>query len=316
MWEPEEKMEEPQAEEASLGKTSSKGPPVDQDRPMSLQQRPSPSPEPEEEMAAAASRPTTRERREAAATESVEEEQPEPGPSTQSSGRRLQQQSGETKLGRPSRSPAPAVVMTKVLFTELMDIECEKQMVVELGGSLAESVFDCTHLVTDRVYRTVEFLCALARGIPIVTRDWLKKSKQNTYFLSPNTFLVCDHEQESTFEFSLSESLWKAQREGGLFKGYQFHITRHVQPKPKLMRDIIKCSGGTFLPQMPRAYKDKRVVISCPEDLPRCRPAQDAGVPIANAEFILTGVLRQKIDLDAHRLDERAQSEPVPPTPP
>lgn len=42
-----------------------------------------------------------------------------------------------------------------------------------LGGSMATSVFDCTHLVTDRVRRTVKFLCAVARGIPIVTPKWL-----------------------------------------------------------------------------------------------------------------------------------------------
>ena len=42
-----------------------------------------------------------------------------------------------------------------------------------LGGSMAASVFDCTHLVTDRVRRTVKFLCAVARGIAIVTPTWL-----------------------------------------------------------------------------------------------------------------------------------------------
>ncbi|PKU26761.1 mediator of dna damage checkpoint protein 1 [Limosa lapponica baueri] len=44
-----------------------------------------------------------------------------------------------------------------------------------LGGSMATSVFDCTHLVTDRVRRTVKFLCAVARGVPIVTPEWLHK---------------------------------------------------------------------------------------------------------------------------------------------
>lgn len=48
-------------------------------------------------------------------------------------------------------------------------------MVSRLGGSLAKGVADMTHLVTDRIRRTVKFLCAVARGVPVVTTDWLDK---------------------------------------------------------------------------------------------------------------------------------------------
>ncbi|XP_044275547.1 mediator of DNA damage checkpoint protein 1 isoform X2 [Varanus komodoensis] len=201
--------------------------------------------------------------------------------------------------------PAP-----KVLFTGVIDEEGER-VVTELGGTLADSVFDCTHLVTDRVRRTVKFLCALARGIPIVTLDWLEKSKRKSSFLAPDSFFVCDPEQEKNFQFSLTTSLQKAQEEGGLLQGYEIHVTPNVKPEPEHMRDIVRCSGGTFLPRMPRAYKDKRVVISCAEDLPRCKPAQDARVPVADSELILTGILQQKIDLDAHRLDGGALPPPA-----
>ncbi|XP_054833187.1 mediator of DNA damage checkpoint protein 1 isoform X2 [Eublepharis macularius] len=231
----------------------------------------------------------------------------EPAQSTPSSGKRSQHPSTERKpvattRNRSHSSAASAIPAPKVLFTGVIDEEGE-HVVTELGGSLAGSVFDCTHLVTDRVRRTVKFLCALARGVPIVTLDWLEKSRRNSFFLAPSSFLVRDPEQEKTFQFSLAASLQKARQKGGLLQGYELHVTPSVKPEPEHMRDIIKCSGGTFLPRMPRAYKDKRVVISCTEDLPRCKPAQDAGVPIANSEFILTGILQQKADLDAHRLD-------------
>ncbi|XP_048347290.1 mediator of DNA damage checkpoint protein 1 isoform X2 [Sphaerodactylus townsendi] len=229
-----------------------------------------------------------------------------PAPSIPFSGRRLrplrtESETIETTRSRLLSSTTSAVPGPKVLFTGVIDEEGER-VVTELGGSLAESVIDCTHLVTDRICRTVKFLCALARGIPIVTLDWLEKSKRNSFFLAPNSFLVRDPDQEKNFQFSLAKSLQKARQKGGLLQGYELHVTPNVKPEPEHMRDIIKCSGGTFLPRMPRAYKDKRVVISCLEDLPRCRPAQDAGVPIANSEFILTGILQQKVDLEAHRL--------------
>nr|XP_028575609.1 mediator of DNA damage checkpoint protein 1-like [Podarcis muralis] len=81
------------------------------------------------------------------------------------------------------------------------------------------------------------------------------------------------------------------------------------------MRNIVQCGGGKFLPRMPRAYKDKCVVISCPEDLPRCKAAQDARLPIANAEFILTGILQQKLDVDAHRLNGMSPPSVATPRP-
>ncbi|XP_053156524.1 mediator of DNA damage checkpoint protein 1 isoform X3 [Hemicordylus capensis] len=231
----------------------------------------------------------------------------EPAQSTPSLGRRLRRQSTEnqpvgTRAQPRNRAQGSGVPVPKVLFTGVIDEEGE-HVVTELGGSLAESVFDCTHLVTDRVRRTVKFLCALARGIPIVTLDWLEKSRRNSSFLVPSSFLVHDPEQEKKFCFSLTESLQRARQEGGLLQGYEIHVTPNVQPEPEHMKDIVKCSGGTFLPRMPRAYKDKRIVISCPEDLPRCKVAQDARIPIANSEFILTGILQQKVDLEAHQLD-------------
>lgn len=44
-----------------------------------------------------------------------------------------------------------------------------------LGGTMAKGVADMNCLVTDKVRRTVKFLCALAKGIPVVTTLWLEK---------------------------------------------------------------------------------------------------------------------------------------------
>ncbi|XP_065272089.1 mediator of DNA damage checkpoint protein 1 [Emys orbicularis] len=228
----------------------------------------------------------------------------------------LRRQSTENKVeGLRARAPrrsqgaAGGTASPRVLFTGVID-EAGEQVVSALGGALARSVFDCTHLVTDRVRRTVKFLCALARGVPIVTLDWLDKSGRSACFLSPSGFLVRDTEQERNFHFSLAQSLQRARR-GALLQGYEIHVTPNVKPEPEHMKDIIQCSGGVFLPHMPRAYKDKRIVISCPEDLPRCRPALSARLPVASTEFILTGILQQAVDLAAYRLD----GTPAPPPP-
>ncbi|NXN34786.1 MDC1 protein, partial [Rhinoptilus africanus] len=67
-------------------------------------------------------------------------------------------------------SLCPQVLFTGVVASPDMEVALRT-----LGGSMATSVFDCTHLVTDRVRRTVKFLCAVARGVPIVTPEWLHK---------------------------------------------------------------------------------------------------------------------------------------------
>ena len=48
----------------------------------------------------------------------------------------------------------------------------------ELGADIATSAKDQpTVLVTDKVRRTEKFLCALGRGIPIVSKHWVTRSK-------------------------------------------------------------------------------------------------------------------------------------------
>lgn len=188
----------------------------------------------------------------------------------------------------------------KVLFTGVMD-EAGEKVLVRLGGSMAKGVGDMNCLVTDKVRRTVKFLCALAKGIPIVTTDWLEKSGKAGSFLPPSSFIVEDPEQEKKFNFSLHKSLRIASSQP-LLKGYEVHVTRSVKPEPVHMKDIISSSGATFLPKMPSSNKPNTVVISCEEDWPLCRPALSASLPVVTAEFILTGILQQKLDFQSHTL--------------
>ncbi|XP_077454274.1 mediator of DNA damage checkpoint protein 1 isoform X2 [Stigmatopora argus] len=195
----------------------------------------------------------------------------------------------------------------KVLFTGVVDQAGEK-VVTRLGGVLANGTADMNCLVTDMVRRTVKFLCAVAKGIPIVNTQWLHKSAQAGTFLPPEAFMLNDPEQELKFNFCLQETLRLASREP-LLKGYKIHITKSVKPEPVHMKDIISCCGATFTPKMPSTNKPYTLVVSCPEDWPLCRRAVSASLPIVTAEFILSGVLRHKVDYDTHKL-----SVPLKPT--
>ncbi|XP_034729977.1 mediator of DNA damage checkpoint protein 1 isoform X2 [Etheostoma cragini] len=188
----------------------------------------------------------------------------------------------------------------KVLFTGVVD-EGGERVLARLGGSMAKGVADMNCLVTDKVRRTVKFLCAVAKGVPIVTTHWLEKSGKAGSFLSPNAFVVKDQEQEKKFNFCLQESLRIASSQS-LLQGYDIHVTKSVKPEPVHMKDIISCSGATFLSKMPSSHKPQTVVISCEEDWLLCGPALSASLPVVTAEFILTGILQQKLDLQTHTL--------------
>ncbi|WAR23613.1 MDC1-like protein [Mya arenaria] len=97
----------------------------------------------------------------------------------------------------------------KVMFTGVVDEQGEK-IVKDLGGELVGDVTMVTHLVTDQVRRTMKFLCCVARGVPIVSPEWLKASKDSGMFLDPTPFLVKDDASEKKYKFILHLSLDRA----------------------------------------------------------------------------------------------------------
>ncbi|XP_059920072.1 mediator of DNA damage checkpoint protein 1 [Gadus macrocephalus] len=215
-------------------------------------------------------------------------------------------------LASPGARLRAACQPYKVLFTGLVD-EVGEEVVVRLGGSLALGVSDMTHLVTDKVRRTVKFLCAMARGIPVVTTQWLEQSAKAGGFLSPTAYIVKDMEQEQKFNFRLQESIRIASIQP-LLQGYQIHVTKSVKPEPPHMLEIISCCGASFLAKMPSCNKEQTVVVSCEEDWPLCGPALAASLPVVSAEFLLTGILQQKADVETHALPS-APATTAPPQP-
>ncbi|XP_068690012.1 mediator of DNA damage checkpoint protein 1-like isoform X2 [Montipora foliosa] len=189
----------------------------------------------------------------------------------------------------------------RVIFTGPRDKQGEK-VVTSLGGQLVNDVDSCTHLVTDKVRRTVKFLCGLSRGVIIVQPSWLEACKKAKSFVDTSPFLVKDRDAEEQFKFDLQRSREAACRQG-LLEGYKVHVTKGVKPEPSQMKDIIHSAKGEFLSSIPRSIKDKRVfVISCNEDRSVLKKLLEAGIPVVSAEILLTGILRQELNLEEHKL--------------
>ncbi|NXX29169.1 MDC1 protein, partial [Nicator chloris] len=165
--------------------------------------------------------------------------------------RKAEPAEGAKRSLRPRAVPGPAHI--RVLFTGLVASPALLVALGTLGGTEATSVSDCSHLVTDGIRRTLKFLCALGRGVPIVTPQWLLQSSHGGRPLSPGPFLPRDHPSERRFGFRLRPALARA-RAQPLLQGYQVHVTPSVRPCPEDMRDIVTCCGGTFLPQLPQEH--------------------------------------------------------------
>ena len=74
-------------------------------------------------------------------------------------------------------------------------------------------------------------------------------------------------------------------------------MTERVQPSPDMCRDIIECGGGQFLPDLPSPLFNKEaVIISCSEDKKVTQALSQAGMAVMDKEWLLTGLLKYKLD--------------------
>ncbi|XP_065303541.1 mediator of DNA damage checkpoint protein 1-like isoform X2 [Dermacentor albipictus] len=193
-------------------------------------------------------------------------------------------------------------VKPKVLFTGI-DSTSAEEVVRDLGGAIATNASMCTHLVTDKFRRTVKALCCIGKGTPIVDVAWIKKCQEAGAFVDHMPHMLLDKKAEKALHFSLRDTLAKASA-GGVLRGWSVHATPHVLPSPSDMKEIVTCAGGKYLDNLPaRTSTSTTVVVSCKEDLKACSRARNNGVPVVAAEFVLSGLLQHKLDMEAHRLE-------------
>ncbi|XP_022102274.1 mediator of DNA damage checkpoint protein 1-like [Acanthaster planci] len=206
----------------------------------------------------------------------------------------------EHEVTSPSLRKRSSETKPKVMFTGVVNKAWEK-IVTSLGGELVESVFDCTHLVTDKVRRTVKFLCCLSRGSLIIDPKWLDQCQLHKAFIDPSPYLLQDKAAEKQYSFSHATSHQRA-LQGGVLTQLSLFVTPNVKPEPAQMKEIIRSAGGNFLSSMPRKADPSTLIVSCDADEARCQAAIRAGLQVVSAEFILTGMLRQEARPELYQL--------------
>ncbi|KOX71348.1 Mediator of DNA damage checkpoint protein 1 [Melipona quadrifasciata] len=198
---------------------------------------------------------------------------------------------------------SPLRIKHKILFTGISSNDYSK-LLTKLGASQVDNPTKCTVLVTDKVRRTVKFLCALALSVPIVSVDWLITSEKTGHFIELENYILKDSAAETKFRFKLEESLKKA-KEHKLLEGYTLVVTPNVTPPlPELKNIIISC-GGKALLRPPSSWPRNSIIISHEEDLTNAKKFLEKApktVTVHSTEFLLTGILRQELEFTEFKL--------------
>lgn len=84
------------------------------------------------------------------------------------------------------------------------------QILNRLGASIASSMSDASHFVTDEFARTRNMLEAIAFGKPVVTHLWLESCGQAGCFIDERSYILRDARKEKEFGFTMPASLARA----------------------------------------------------------------------------------------------------------
>jgi len=153
----------------------------------------------------------------------------------------------------------------------------------------------CTVLVADSMKRTVKLLCMVGRGVPVVGESWLVESRASKRLVDPWLHILKEPAAEKKLGMRLEDSVRLARKQP-LLSGLQVHVTMQVTPPPTQFKDLIECAGGTFVSKLPTKPEEGLYAVASPADKAAVMKLRKVGVPVMDKEWILTGILKQKLD--------------------
>ncbi|KAF6176604.1 hypothetical protein GIB67_034466 [Kingdonia uniflora] len=223
----------------------------------------------------------------------------------------------------------------RVLFSHHLDediIKQQKKILTRLGVPVVCSSSEATHFVTDKFVRTRNMLETIALGKPIVTHLWLESCGQASCLIDEKNYLLRDLKKEKEIGFNMPVSLARA-CQSPLLKGKRVFITPNIKPGKELIASLVKAVQGqqlafsaslasNFSYHIPILFRipsqaverigrsvtkdnkipDDLLVLSCEEDYTICVPLLGKGASVYSAEFLLNGIVIQKLDYESHQL--------------
>uniref|UniRef100_A0A182KD64 Mediator of DNA damage checkpoint protein 1 n=1 Tax=Anopheles christyi TaxID=43041 RepID=A0A182KD64_9DIPT len=214
--------------------------------------------------------------------------------------------SATSSTGSDGSAVSGRSVRPRLMFTR-MSSEPYRKCIARAGCKIVDIPELATILVTDRIIRTYKFLCAVAKGIPIVGQsylDALQRSEANEQ-INPWDHILSDVETEKRYKFQLRDTLLKAQKKK-LFQDYTVFVTSSTKPPPSELFLILTCAGAKPSKHCSPSSMvgDKVFVISDPADVACWVKYRERfpGIQIVSAEGFMVSMMQQSINFQKHHL--------------
>ncbi|XP_074320514.1 uncharacterized protein LOC141657252 [Silene latifolia] len=178
--------------------------------------------------------------------------------------------------------------------------------IVDLGGSVASDGSVCTHVLTGKARRTLNFCTALCAGAWILSPHWLKESSREGRFVDEVPFILKDEEYLTKFRADLKDAVFRARENPrGLLDGYRICLTTQVHPPIKMLSAIIRSAGGTVNVGLGEVVEQSRTIfIANEEDMEEALVAVKSGIRTFSSDWFMNCIMKQELDLDAPQFVE------------
>lgn len=170
------------------------------------------------------------------------------------------------------------------------------KIIEELGGTVTSDGGLCTHVVTGKVRKTLNFCTALCSGAWIISPSWLKESFQKRRFV----------DYELKYRSELKNVIRRARiYPRALLKGYDICLAAHVQPPISTFSAIVRIAGGNVICDLNKVtIPQKTIFVASEEDMEEALSAVKKGLWTFSNDWLINCIMRQELDLDAPQFAE------------
>uniref|UniRef100_A0A914VHL2 Mediator of DNA damage checkpoint protein 1 n=1 Tax=Plectus sambesii TaxID=2011161 RepID=A0A914VHL2_9BILA len=159
----------------------------------------------------------------------------------------------------------------------------------ELGE--AKSICEATHFVANQPRRTSKLVASVARGIPIVTSEWLQACKRKGKLVDTKEYTLAGDIAGCDLLNAIEKS-----RNGWLsLDGWCIARTERAEPSAEEMSEVVKAAGGTLVESM---TKECSLLIGHIDDRddPLVKSAIKRRIPIVQGRMLYQAILEHTTD--------------------
>ncbi|AQK85527.1 N-acetyltransferase [Zea mays] len=175
------------------------------------------------------------------------------------------------------------------------------KVVETLRGFVTCDGHSCTHVVTGKARRTMNFCIALCSGAWIISPNWLKESFREGQFVGEAQYVLEDEEYRMQYKSELRDAVMRAkERPNSLFAGYTFCLSKYIQPSFDVLSAIIKSTGGKIIKKLSELDELSRTIfLVCEEEAELALVAAKSGIKTFSSDWFMSCVMKQELDLEA-----------------